>query len=79
MEEPQPFCGVTLSNTSSVDVLLALWCRKELFREVKSDLLVAIKETFDKHDSEIPFPHVSVYSGSRTGPIPLRTISGEES
>jgi small-conductance mechanosensitive channel len=77
LEEPQPFCGVTLFNTSSVDVLLAVWCRKELFREVKSDLLVAIKETFDKHDIEIPFPHVSLYSGSRTGPIPLRTISDD--
>ena len=79
MEEPQPFCGVTLFNTSSVDLLLAAWCRKDIFRQVKSDLLVAIKETFDKNDIEIPFPHVSIYSGSRTPPIPLRTISGEES
>lgn len=75
MEEPQPFCGVTLFNTSSVDLLLAVWCRKELFREVKSDLLVAIKEAFDKNDIEIPFPHVSLYSGSRTAPMPVQTLS----
>ncbi len=78
MEEPQPFCGVTLFNDSSVDLLLAVWCRKELFREVKSALLVSIKEAFDEHDIEIPFPHVSLYSGSRTEPIPLRTIADEK-
>lgn len=72
LEEPQPFCMVTNFNTSSVDLQLSVWARREIFREVKADLLVAVKALFDSEGIEIPFPHVSLYSGSQTAPIPVR-------
>ena len=71
MEEPQPFCTVTNFGSSSVDLQLSVWGRRELFRELKSDLMIAIKSTFDTHGIEIPFPHLSLYSGSKTDPLPI--------
>jgi len=78
MEEPQPFCTVTSFGSSSVDLQLSVWGRRELFRELKSDLMIAIKSTFDTHGIEIPFPHLSLYSGSQTDPLPIFQV-GEKS
>lgn len=77
LEEPQPFCRVTQFNSSSVDLQLSVWGRREVVRELKSDLMKTIKETFDEHEIEIPFPHVSLYSGSKTEPIPVRLMTDQ--
>jgi small-conductance mechanosensitive channel len=44
---------------------------------VKNAITEEVKLRFDAEDIEIPFPHVSIYSGSVTDPIPVR-ISKEE-
>jgi small-conductance mechanosensitive channel len=75
LEEPQPFCGVSNFGTSSVDLQLSVWARREIYRELKSDLMVAIKARFDAQGIEIPFPHLAVYAGSRTAPIPIKTLT----
>ena len=77
MEEPQPFCVVTAFNTSSIDLQLSVWCRKEVFRDLKSEMMVAIKASFDRNGIEIPFPHVSLYAGSQTPPFPLQNRDAE--
>ena len=71
LREPQPFCIVTDFGASSVDLQLSFWCRRELFRELKSHMMMTIKAEFDARDIEIPYPHVSLYSGSRTEPFPV--------
>ena len=75
LEEPQPFCIVTSFSSSSVDLQLSVWARRQVFRELKSDLMVAVKTTFDNQGIEIPFPHLSIYSGSKTDPIPIREVT----
>lgn len=72
LEEPQPFCIVTNFGASSVDLQLSFWCRRELFRDLKSDMMIAIKAEFDQRGIEIPYPHLSLYSGSQTEPFPVR-------
>jgi small-conductance mechanosensitive channel len=79
LEEPKPFCIVNTFGTSSVDLQLSTWGRKELYRELRSDLNKAVKAAFDKHDIEIPFPHVSLYSGSRTSPLPITQVEQKSS
>ncbi|MBR9909767.1 MAG: mechanosensitive ion channel family protein [Gammaproteobacteria bacterium] len=74
LEEPQPFCITTNFGSSSVDLQLSVWCRREFFRELKSELMMAIKEEFDQRGIEIPFPHVSLYSGSQTEPFPVQRV-----
>ena len=38
--------------------------------------MTAVKERFDEEGIEIPFPHVSLYSGSQTDAMPIRIVSG---
>lgn len=75
LEEPQPFCTVTNFGSSSIDLQFSVWSRREIFRELKSDLMIAIKSVFDAHGIEIPFPHLSLYSGAKTDPLPIRQVS----
>jgi small-conductance mechanosensitive channel len=37
-------------------------------------MLENIKLRFDEEGIEIPFPHVSLYTGTATVPIPIRII-----
>lgn len=78
MEEPAPFCIVTGFNSSSIDLQLSAWTRKELVRDLKSDMMVAIKASFDQHEIEIPFPHISLYSGSQTNPFPVHNADQQD-
>jgi small-conductance mechanosensitive channel len=34
-----------------------------------------IKERFDAEKIEIPFPHMTLYAGSVTDPLPIRLVS----
>ncbi len=77
LEEPQSFCLVTGFNSSSVDIQLSVWARREIVRDLKSELMMRIKAAFDQQGIEIPFPHVSLYSGSKTEPIPVRLMVDE--
>lgn len=77
LEEPQPFCIATNFGTSSMDLQLSVWCRREIFRDLKSDLIKQVKATFDEQGIEIPFPHVSVYAGSQTAPLPIQQTTGQ--
>ena len=76
LEEPQPYFIVTNFGASSVDLQLSVWTRRELYREVKSDLMMQVKALFDSHGIEIPFPHVTLYTGSQTTPYPLSVAAG---
>lgn len=71
LEEPQPFCIIKEFGSSSVDIQLSVWSRREVYRDLRSDLMAAIKVAFDANDIEIPFPHISLYSGSKTEPFPV--------
>ena len=69
MEEPAPFVLLNAFGSSSIDLQLSFWVRREDIREVRSDMLFKIKAAFDREDIEIPFPHTSLYAGSRSEPI----------
>ena len=71
LEEPQPFCIIKEFGSSSIDIQLSVWSRREVYRDLRSDLMAAIKVAFDANDIEIPFPHISLYSGSKTEPFPV--------
>lgn len=70
-DEPAPFCIVSAFGSSSVDLQLSVWGQSIHYRNLKSDLMIAIKKTFDQQGIEIPFPHVSLYAGSNTAPMPF--------
>lgn len=78
LDEPEPLFVFNGFGSSSIDVLLGIWFEKSNYLAVKNSVILEIKRRFDELGIEIPFPHVSLYSGSATQPFPVRMIEGEE-
>ncbi len=75
LNEPEPMVVIKGFGSSSIDLQLLVWATKADYLTVKNALTEAIKRRFDEQGIEIPFPHVSLYAGSATDPIPIRMVS----
>lgn len=71
---PEPMVVFNDFGSSSLDLLFYVWSTKENWVKVKNQLMDSIKERFDQEGIELPFPHVSVYTGSATGPMPVKMV-----
>jgi small-conductance mechanosensitive channel len=71
LSEPAPLFMVLGFGASSVDLQMSVWSRKENFLKLRNEIQQQIKEAFDANDVEIPYPHMSLYAGSATKPIPV--------
>ncbi len=78
LQEPPPLLIFDKFGSSSIDILFVAWARKENFLKLRNGLNMGIKERFDKEGIEIPFPHVSVYAGSASTPLPLELVSSDK-
>jgi len=74
LDEPTPLVRFQEFGDSSLQFLLAVWCTREDFYLLRSNLRQEIKERFDAAGIEIPFPHRTLYSGSATEPFPVRVV-----
>lgn len=70
--EPEPMVIFTGYGDSSINFLYAVWARREEWLAVKNSIAEDVKKRFDEEGIEIPFPHLSLYTGSETTPIPIR-------
>jgi len=73
LEEPAPLFILTGFGTSSVDIQFSVWSKRENFLMLKNQMYQTIKKTFDEQGIEIPFPHVSLYSGRQSKPFNIVT------
>lgn len=71
LEEPQPLFIFVGFGNSSLDVQLSVWTLSANYLSVLNGMQIAIKEAFDENGIEIPFPHITVYTGSETTPFPV--------
>lgn len=71
LDEPEPLIVFKQFGSSSIDILLGVWFEKANFLKVKNSIFMEIKEAFDREGIEIPFPHVSIYTGEVTKPFPV--------
>jgi small-conductance mechanosensitive channel len=71
LDEPAPVFILLGFGSSSVDIQFSVWAKRENFLILKNTMYQEIKKTFDQQDIEIPFPHISLYSGPATRPIPI--------
>lgn len=71
LTEPAPLFILTGFGTSSIDIQFSVWARRESFLELRNNMYQTIKRAFDDNNIEIPFPHVTVYSGDKTKPLPV--------
>jgi small-conductance mechanosensitive channel len=72
LEEPKPVYIFQGFNDSSLGLQFSIWAKRENFLELKNSMYEQIKIAFDQHGVEIPFPHLSIYTGSVTEPFPLK-------
>lgn len=77
LNEPEPLVIFSGFGNSSIDFLFGVWAVKADWLAVKNNIAEEVKKRFDEEGIEIPFPHLSLYSGSVTDPIPIR-IEGNE-
>lgn len=70
--EPRPLFLLKGYGSSSVDIQFSVWAKRENWLEMRNAMYIGVKKAFDEAGIEIPFPHVSLYAGSASGPIPLR-------
>lgn len=72
LDQPRPTVIFIGFGSSSLDLQFSVWAKRENYLEVLNRLPEHIKDSFDQHDIEIPFPHISVYAGSETSSFPVR-------
>ncbi len=56
LKNPEPFIQVNNLNTSSVDFLVRVWCKRGDYFAYQADMKRQVKEALDKAGVDIPFP-----------------------
>jgi small-conductance mechanosensitive channel len=77
LEDPEPLVHMVGYGSSSVDLKFVVWCVREDWINVKNQMYEQVKKRFDNEGVEIPFPHLSLYKGEATAPIPIQLIEPE--
>ena len=77
LEEPKPLFILQGFNSSSIDIQFSIWSTRANFLELKNSMLQQVKQAFDEAGLEIPFPHLSLYTGNMTKPFPIEISKGE--
>jgi small-conductance mechanosensitive channel len=72
LEEPKPLYIFLGFEDSSLSLQFSVWAQRESFLELKNSMYEQIKNAFDKENIEIPFPHMSLYTGNNTEPFPIK-------
>ncbi len=71
LDEPEPLIVFKGFGASSILVQFGVWFERANFLKVKNSVFMEIKEAFEQKGIEIPFPHISVYTGEVTKPFPV--------
>ncbi|KAA3617702.1 MAG: mechanosensitive ion channel family protein [Calditrichaeota bacterium] len=79
LNEPEASIIFTGFGNSSLDFHFRVWAVKDDWLDLKNSIMEEIKKKFDEEKIEIPFPHLSLYSGSESKPIPVSIINPAES
>ncbi len=74
LDNPEPLFVIKEFGTSGVELLLGLWFVKTDYLQLKNSVMLTIKKRFDEEGIEIPFPHMSIYSGTVTKPFPVHIV-----
>jgi small-conductance mechanosensitive channel len=71
LDEPEPVIIFQAFGASGIDIMVGIWVEKSNYLNVKNAVFQEIKQAFSKEGIEIPFPHISLYAGEDTNPIPV--------
>jgi small-conductance mechanosensitive channel len=76
--EPEPLVIFQGFGGSSVDFKLAVWVRQDSYLLVRNGIAEDVKKRLDAEGIEIPFPHVSLYAGTDSTPLPIRLVKEDD-
>jgi len=71
LDEPEPIVVFKTFGSSGINILLGVWFEKANYLKVKNSVFQEVKTAFKAEGIEIPFPHVSIYTGEATKPFPI--------
>lgn len=60
MLEPKPFVRVANYKSSSVEILVRVWCKKEDHVDLKFNLIEDVRKAFIKNNIEMPFNQLDI-------------------
>jgi len=75
LSEPAPLIQVEQFGDSSIDINFGVWTTTPNAIDMKTEMILTVKERFDKEGIEIPFPHISIYAGEASDPIKVQTTA----
>jgi small-conductance mechanosensitive channel len=78
LSEPEPQIIFEAFGTSSIDLDFRIWAPVDEWIFLKNSIQEEIKKRFDEEGIEIPFPHVSFYTGSESKPLPIELVKNSE-
>jgi small-conductance mechanosensitive channel len=71
LDEPEPLIISRTFGASGIDFTFGVWFERDNYAKVRNSVFQSITETFAKEGIEIPFPHLSIYTGEATKPFPV--------
>jgi len=71
LDNPEPLFVIKDFGNSGINLMLGLWFHKPDYLVLKNSIMQEIKTRFDRESIEIPFPHLSIYTGTQTMPFPV--------
>ncbi|WP_346860460.1 mechanosensitive ion channel family protein [uncultured Draconibacterium sp.] len=71
LDEPEPLVIFKDFGDSGINIQLGLWFEKTKYKDLRNSIFIDIKEAFDKANIEIPFPHISLYTGEDSKPLKM--------
>jgi small-conductance mechanosensitive channel len=77
LNDPAPLFIFQAFGASSLDLQFSVWAESENWLQVKNEMYESIKLRFEKEQVEIPFPHISIYKGEATDPIPFEIMTNQ--
>lgn len=61
LKDPAPAAVLTSFDDSAVAYQLRVWCKTDMYWDVKFNLTEKVKKTFDERQIQIPFPQMDVH------------------
>jgi small-conductance mechanosensitive channel len=74
LNDPKPMVVFSGFGDSSIDLMFLVWAPRTDWLNLKNSIMEEIKQRFDEEGIEIPFPHLSLYTGSATIPLPVKMV-----
>lgn len=65
LKEPEPLVMVESFGESGINILYGVWGKQDEILQLKTTMMLKIKDRFDKDNIEIPYPHLTLIGSEK--------------